>query len=126
VFFRARRCNLCGWTGWRFKAMKAPRYVRKDAVCPRCGSHERHRALAAYLDKNEELNGRRVLDIAPMRFSRRFFAPVPAFRRFFEDRCARYFTTDLFEDAMVKANLLMSPLRTGLLTWYYATMSWSM
>lgn len=98
-----RRCNICGWSGWRFKTMRAPRYKRRDAVCPGCGSHERHRALIAYISANEALEGKKVLDVAPVR----------SFRGFFSGRGARYVSTDLFAPAMVKGTLLASPFKTG-------------
>jgi SAM-dependent methyltransferase len=37
---------------------------RPDAICPRCGSHERHRLLRLWLERRGELTGR-VLHFAP-------------------------------------------------------------
>jgi SAM-dependent methyltransferase len=60
----AVRCPVCGWSFDVFK----PAANRPDAVCWRCGSHERHRALWLYLhrERPELLAGaRRLLHFAP-------------------------------------------------------------
>jgi SAM-dependent methyltransferase len=45
-------CPVCGWRGCAFRSFTSPgvTYRRRRAVCPRCGSLERHRALALLLD----------------------------------------------------------------------------
>ena len=46
----ARRwCICCGWQGLSFRTLAVAGYLRHGAVCPRCGSFERHRALAGFL-----------------------------------------------------------------------------
>lgn len=45
---QARQCPCCGWTGLRFRSFAVVEYLRHDAVCPRCGAFERHRALATF------------------------------------------------------------------------------
>jgi len=83
--------------------MKAPRYTREDAVCPSCGSHERHRALISFLDKNESMQGVKVLDIAP----------VEIIKIFLEKKGASYFSMDMFTKAMVKGDLRKVPFQDG-------------
>lgn len=48
----AAECPVCGWRGYAFRSFTSPgvTYRRRRAVCPRCGSLERHRALALLLD----------------------------------------------------------------------------
>lgn len=43
-----RECPICGWTGLLFRSFAVDEYLRLDAVCPQCGSFERHRALARF------------------------------------------------------------------------------
>ncbi len=95
-----RECNLCGWRGQLFRTMVAPRYDRRDASCPGCGSFERHRALIAYVDSWQDLRGKTVLDIAP----------VPGFARYFEERGAHYVSMDFNNPAAVRADLRRLPL----------------
>jgi SAM-dependent methyltransferase len=56
----AVQCPCCQRTFARF----ADDRNRPDAVCPRCGSHERHRLLRLWLERRGELAGR-VLHFAP-------------------------------------------------------------
>jgi SAM-dependent methyltransferase len=60
---RAVQCPLCGWRFRRF----GPHHNRADAICWRCGSHERHRALWVYLERHPELleQARTLLHFAP-------------------------------------------------------------
>jgi SAM-dependent methyltransferase len=58
-----RICNVCGYRG-RFQAAGKPRRI--DARCPRCGSAERYRLLALWLDREGEfLKTAHVLHFAP-------------------------------------------------------------
>lgn len=58
-----RRCNVCGYSG-RFKAAGKPRRI--DARCPKCGSAERYRLLALWLDRHGAfLRQANVLHFAP-------------------------------------------------------------
>jgi SAM-dependent methyltransferase len=45
---RARQCPCCGWTGLQFRSFAVVEYLRRDVICPGCGSFERHRALASF------------------------------------------------------------------------------
>lgn len=47
-FTKARQCPICSWKGLRFRTVAHIEYQRRDAICPRCGSFERHRALAQF------------------------------------------------------------------------------
>jgi SAM-dependent methyltransferase len=53
-------CPCCGGRFDRF----LPYWNRPNCVCPRCGSHERHRALWVYLRDRVDLRGR-LLHVAP-------------------------------------------------------------
>jgi SAM-dependent methyltransferase len=58
-----RTCNVCGYRG-RFQAAGKPRRI--DARCPKCGSAERIRLLALWLDRHGGfLRGAHVLHFAP-------------------------------------------------------------
>ena len=61
---KARRCPLCGWRGYRFEPFGKRALRRADALCPICGSLERHRVARLLL--SDRLGGRqRVLHMAP-------------------------------------------------------------
>jgi SAM-dependent methyltransferase len=58
-----RVCNTCGFQGY-FRAFGWP--IRPEALCPRCGSLERHRLFGLWLDANASLvRGKRILHFAP-------------------------------------------------------------
>ena len=58
-----RTCSVCGYSG-RFQAAGRPRRI--DARCPNCGSAERYRLLALWLDRHGSgLRGANVLHFAP-------------------------------------------------------------
>jgi methyltransferase family protein len=44
----SRWCPCCGWTGLYFRTFVVVEYLRHNAVCPRCGALERHRALSRF------------------------------------------------------------------------------
>lgn len=48
---RLRSCPCCDWTGLSFRSFAVAEYVRHGALCPRCGSFERHRALAYFYSR---------------------------------------------------------------------------
>ncbi len=56
----AVECPCCGRTFARL----ADDWNRPDALCPGCGSHERHRLLRLWLEREADLGGR-VLHFAP-------------------------------------------------------------
>jgi SAM-dependent methyltransferase len=83
----AVRCPLCGGRFDRFK----PAWNRTDALCWRCGSHERHRAQWLLLTQRPELLGtiRSLLHFAPEWTMRERLAPLA------RERGIRYLTADL-------------------------------
>ena len=77
-------CNCCGETV-SLRMFGIP--PRINAVCPSCGSLERHRLLKSYIDRNaEQLDFTTVLH----------FAPERTVRRFLEGRAGTYVGCDLF------------------------------
>ncbi len=62
-------CSCCGWRGTRFLNYVGYDETLANYVCPRCGSHARHRGLAIFL--RQYLSAReapiRVLHFAPER-----------------------------------------------------------
>jgi SAM-dependent methyltransferase len=83
----AVQCPLCGGRFDRFK----PAWNRPDALCWRCGSHERHRAQWLLFTWRPELLGtiRSLLHFAPEWTMRERLAPLAA------ERGIRYLTADL-------------------------------
>jgi SAM-dependent methyltransferase len=80
-------CPVCGGRFSRFK----DDWNRPDALCWRCGSHERHRAQALLLDRRPSLLNdiRSLLHLAPEWCLRRRLEPLAA------ERGLRYLTGDL-------------------------------
>jgi SAM-dependent methyltransferase len=61
---KARKCPFCGWRGYRFEPFGNRALRRPDALCPSCGSLERHRVARLLL--RDRLCGRqKVLHMAP-------------------------------------------------------------
>lgn len=60
-----KECPICGYKGIDF--LPFPNIIHKEVMCPICGSHERHRAIWLYLEKNKQLlkNGNKILHFAP-------------------------------------------------------------
>jgi SAM-dependent methyltransferase len=75
-------CNLCGATA-RFEAAGD----RPGAVCPRCGSRERHRLLMHWLANDTTLL-RRELDVL-------HFSPAPGEQQYYRRTRWRYRTADI-------------------------------
>jgi len=61
---KERYCPFCGWRGYRFEPFGNRVLHRNDALCPLCGSLERHR-LAYLLLKDRIGRGQKVLHAAP-------------------------------------------------------------
>lgn len=80
--FPQRECNLCGHSG-RFWPTGDP--PRVGAMCPRCGSLERHRLLGLWLRDRKALEGARVLH----------FAPEPIIASLLQEHANRYESADL-------------------------------
>jgi SAM-dependent methyltransferase len=60
-------CAICGWTGPRFLSYVEGRWIRRDALCPRCASLERHRVIVGVVESECPRLDRpvRMLDVAP-------------------------------------------------------------
>ena len=89
------KCNVCGWEGFKFRAIAGASYIRYNASCPGCGSAERQRALIEYLNKKGDLieKGINILDIGPVR----------GFKPYFEAKGCNYISIDINSStAMVK------------------------
>jgi len=83
---QARRCPCCGWSGLYFRSFAVVEYVRRDVICPGCGSFERHRALASFYRMFFMRIGRR-----PTRLIH--FAPEPCLAATLASVCDRYETS---------------------------------
>jgi SAM-dependent methyltransferase len=81
-----RTCAVCGFVG-RFRPFGRPHRV--DALCPKCGSLERHRLLARYASGARLFRDRQVLH----------FAPEACLSRFIEDQQPRSYAVSDFGDA---------------------------
>ena len=78
-----RRCSVCGYEG-RFQAGGRPRRI--DARCPKCGSAERYRLMALWLDREGGfLRGASVLH----------FAPEKGLAALLKTRVGRYVSADI-------------------------------
>jgi SAM-dependent methyltransferase len=63
------RCNICGWSGREFYPNTGPGYDERNTLCPGCSGLDRHRSLLAILLAKTDFfgNGRRIIEVAPMR-----------------------------------------------------------
>jgi SAM-dependent methyltransferase len=78
-----RQCSLCGYRGW---FSPAGRPQRIDVRCPRCGSTERSRLMALWLQRNEDWLGT---------VSVLHFAPERGMANLLRSRAKRYVSADL-------------------------------
>ncbi|HEV3468931.1 MAG TPA: methyltransferase domain-containing protein, partial [Pyrinomonadaceae bacterium] len=72
-----RECPCCGWRGRRFLDYIEVGYAVRDAACPRCDSHPRHRAFYLWLRRDYPLAGRAGLALV--------FAPEKALAPLWEE-----------------------------------------
>jgi SAM-dependent methyltransferase len=72
-----RECTCCGG---RFRRMSRRRISGWAAICPRCRSHPRHRAIALLLGRGD-LPGRHLLHFAPEPLLDPVFARLPRVER---------------------------------------------
>lgn len=93
---KERECNICNYEGY-FSVVGRP--LRLDALCPNCGSAERHRLLMLAVQRDDipQLNNKKSTVL--------HFAAEPILERIFRDRFDNYVTADLFMDADVKLDL---------------------
>jgi len=90
------RCVFCGWQGRRFLPAGEPPHPNR--LCPGCGSLERYRLTAHYLERSGLLReGQRILEMAP-------WPPLGAFCRAAPG--VSYVSADLSSRAaMIRADL---------------------
>jgi len=98
---RHRTCPLCGWSGYEFLPAKPGPFFRFDAICPRCGSAERHRLAYVLLKEVLPVPLQRVLHVAPERPIERWLRSV----------ARDYVSTDLHAPAMCRVDIQMMPFR---------------
>lgn len=99
---KRRRCPFCGWSGYRFEPFGNGMTYRGDALCPGCGSLERHRA--AFLLLREKISrGQRVLHVAP----------EPTMVRWLVSLSSEYLNIDLHNPAMQRMDLTALDLAAG-------------
>jgi SAM-dependent methyltransferase len=92
-------CNLCGYQGLFAGIGQGEGAGRAYAVCPNCGSCERHRLQLKVLDKV-------LRDFEPSKKSLLHFAPERFFKKRFKTVFGVYKTADLFRaDVDVKADI---------------------
>jgi len=93
---KERECNLCGFEGF-FSVVGRP--LRLDAMCPNCGSMERHRLMML------ALQGGDLPQMSDPKTAVLHFAAEPILERIFRERFDTYVTADFFVDADVKLNM---------------------
>lgn len=94
LVWKERRCNVCGWRGFRFEPFGNQSTYRKDACCPICGSLERHRAVRLMLG-DKILPGQKVLH----------FAPEALMVQWLVAKSCEYLNVDLYNPAMRKMDI---------------------
>lgn len=94
LVWKQRRCNICGWRGFRFEPFGNQSTFRKDASCPICGSLERHRAVRLMLGEKIP-PGQKVLH----------FAPEALMVQWLVAKSCEYLNVDLYNPAMKKMDI---------------------
>jgi SAM-dependent methyltransferase len=108
LLVKRRRCIFCGWFGYRFEPFGNEMTYRADALCPICGSLERHR-LAVLLLRDRIARGQKTLHVAP----------EPTMVSWLVSFSSEYLNVDLKNPAMQKMDLtnLELPDRCKTLVW---------
>jgi SAM-dependent methyltransferase len=91
---KARYCPLCGWRGYRFEPYGNRVLRRADALCPVCGSLERHRVARLLL--RERIAGQQVV---------LHMAPEPQMIAWLVSLSREYLNADLNGHAMARMDL---------------------
>jgi len=96
-------CNICGWTGDKFRSL----YDDRNVLCPGCGAYERHRAMVSYLEHAAFLGpSGRVLEVGN--------GLIRAFRVFFERIGWTYVSLDLYPGfGDISGDAMKLPLSDG-------------
>lgn len=107
-------CPICGYHG-PFKDFYPATGLRRNAICFRCGSMERHRLQKLVLDKilkpYSSLNSR-IIHFAPEAFFKNHF------KRIFKD----YLSADLYmDDVDLKCDITSLPFKDGEFDFVYAS-----
>lgn len=107
-------CPLCGYTGF-FIDIKLKTGYRKDAMCPSCGSVERHRLQRLVCDLIFE-------NFDPSNASILHFAPEPFFENYFKGKFKKYTSADLFMERVdIKCDLTNLPFDDGTFDFIFAS-----
>lgn len=91
-----KECPICGYKGVDFRPY--PQIIHKEVECPKCYSHERHRALWLYFQQNMHLlkEGNKFLH----------FAPENAFNKLFTSSQVDYYPVDIsWKNPFIKETL---------------------
>jgi predicted SAM-dependent methyltransferase len=91
---QSRQCPLCSWTGFKFMPTGIGKKKGSDALCPSCGSLERHRA--AYMLLQQKIGkSHQTLHIAP----------EPPVEKWLRNISVSYLSIDFANFAMQKMDL---------------------
>lgn len=94
-----RACPLCDWTGFQFLPNKQGPLFRFEALCPQCGSAERHRLVYVLLEREMRRHYDSVLH----------FAPEPLIEKWLRQKTDRYISADLSDRAMHQVDIQNLP-----------------
>ncbi len=96
------RCPVCSYHG-PLKDFPAKTGIRLHAICPKCGSMERHRLQKAVMDKLSSVH-----DFSKMKILH--FAPETFFKEYFLKKGRRYFSIDLnMANVNLRADITILP-----------------
>src|SRR5579864_4669610 len=99
ILIKQRKCPFCGWFGFRFEPFGNKMTYREDALCPICGSLERHRAALLL-----------VRDRIPLHQKTLHVAPEPLMVPWLVSRSCEYLNIDLYNPAMRRMDLMQMEL----------------
>jgi predicted SAM-dependent methyltransferase len=94
LLVKRRLCPICGWTGFNFDPFGNAATFRRNALCPICGSLERHR-LAYLLLRDRLKRSNKVLHVAPEHLVIPWLVSL----------CSDYLNIDLVNPAMRQMDL---------------------
>ena len=97
---RVRSCPLCGYVGYFRHAGRPPRF---DALCPQCGSFERHRLFWLWFKGEKSKLDEPIL----------LFGPEPILAAKFRAVYSDYVTADLYTEADLNLDIEDIDLESG-------------
>lgn len=107
-------CPLCGYVG-AFFDVNPPTGYRKNCLCPRCNSAERHRLQKLVCDRIFE-------DFDSSHAKILHFAPEPYFAKYFKSKFKDYTSADLMmENVDVKCDMTELPFEDGTFDFIFAS-----